>query len=110
VREALLQLRSEGLVDIFAHPASSSALSKAESRRCSACALTRAPPRPKGRARPRLRTAPLPMRRCTRSMRAGRWRAVNAGISTVASSALVVPRLNPVTSEMLYRLHTLSQR
>jgi DNA-binding GntR family transcriptional regulator len=72
VREALLQLRSEGLVDIFAHRGFQvRPLSKAEVAEV---------------ARPRLRTARLPRRRCTRSMR--RWPLASSatqGISTVAS-------------------------
>ena len=114
VREALLELRSEGLVDIFAHrgfqvrpllraevaevfrlrldiepsAAAKGALSATAAERAAAAAA---------------------LHSLNAALAAGELR-IAGDLHCAFHLALVVPRLNPVTSEVLYRLHTLSQR
>jgi len=114
VREALLQLRSEGLVDIFAHRGFQvRPLCNAEVAEVFRLRLDLEPPAaakgalaasPEDRA-----AAKAALRALNEALAAGELG--NAGdLNCSFHLALVVPRLNPVTSEMLYRLHTLSQR
>jgi DNA-binding GntR family transcriptional regulator len=114
VREALLQLRSEGLVDIFAHRGFQvRPLSKAEVAEVFRLRLELEPPAAAKGAR-----AAAPEDRAAAKAALHALNAAlavgelgNAGdLNCSFHLALVVPRLNPVTSEMLYRLHTLSQR
>jgi DNA-binding GntR family transcriptional regulator len=114
VREALLQLRSEGLVDIFAHRGFQvRPLSQAEVAEV---------------FRLRLDIEPLAAAKGARSASAADRAAAEAALGALNAAlaadalgdagdlnssfhlALIVPRANPVTSEVLYRLHTLSQR
>ena len=114
VREALVQLRSEGLVDVFAHrgflvrPVSAGEMDEVF----------------------RLRRAIEPgavaegSRQANDADRAAGKKALDAFAGAMASGelrhsgdlnfafhlALAVPRVQPVTGEILYRLHTLSQR
>jgi DNA-binding GntR family transcriptional regulator len=114
VREALLELRSEGLVDIFAHRGFQvRPLSRAEVEEVFRLRLDIEP-----------QAAAAGARAASAADRAAAHAALvalNEGLSAGALDsagdlnctfhlALVVPRLNPVTSEVLYRLHTLSQR
>ena len=114
VREALLQLRSEGLVDIFAHRGFQvRPLSKAEVAEVFRLRLDLEPPAAAKGARaaaPEDRAAAkAALHALNAALAAGELG--NAGdLNCSFHLALVVPRLNPVTSEMLYRLHTLSQR
>jgi DNA-binding GntR family transcriptional regulator len=114
VREALLQLRSEGLVDIFAHRGFQvRPLSRAEVAEVFRLRLDLEP----AAAAKGARTAAADDRGAAHAALG----ALNAALGTGALGdagdlncsfhlALIVPRLNPVTSEVLYRLHTLSQR
>jgi DNA-binding GntR family transcriptional regulator len=114
VREALVQLRSEGLVDIFAHrgflvrPVSAAEMEEV--------------------FRLRLAIEPVAVVEGARGATAEDQSACKAALDAFASAvteselhqsgdlnfafhlALAVPRLQPVTGEVLYRLHTLSQR
>ena len=114
VREALLQLRSEGLVDIFAHRGF-------QVRPLSATEVAEV-------FRLRLDIEPQAAAHGARSASAEERAAAQVALQTLNTAlaagalggagdlncsfhlALIVPRLNPVTSEVLYRLHTLSQR
>lgn len=114
VREALVQLRSEGLVDIFAYRGF-------QVRAVSAGEMAEV-------FRLRLAIEPTAVgegaRKASaddRAMAAEALRAVNDAVgggdlrnagdlNAAYHLALVVPRLQPVTSETLLRLHTLSQR
>jgi DNA-binding GntR family transcriptional regulator len=114
VREALLQLRSEGLVDIFAHRGF-------QVRPLLESEMTEV-------FRLRLDIEPLAAAKGARCAAANdrgaahdALQALNAALAAAALGdagdlncafhlALIVPRVNPVTSEVLYRLHTLSQR
>jgi DNA-binding GntR family transcriptional regulator len=114
VREALLELRSEGLVDIFAHrgfqvrPLSEAEVTEVFRLRlgiepaAAAQGARQADPEEHAAARTALE-------RLNASLAAGAL--ADAGdLNSLFHLALIVPRLNPVTAEMLYRLHTLSQR
>lgn len=114
VREALLQLRSEGLVDIFAHrgfqvrPLSQSEVTEVFRLRLDIEPLAAA----KG-----ARRAGDDDRAAAHSALQALNTALAAGalgdagdLNSAFHLALIVPRVNPVTSEVLYRLHTLSQR
>ena len=114
VREALLELRSEGLVDIFAHRGFQvRPLSRAEVAEVFRLRLDLEPPAAAKGARAASAAERAAAAVALRSLNA----ALGAGELSMAGDlncafhlALVVPRLNPVTSEVLYRLHTLSQR
>jgi DNA-binding GntR family transcriptional regulator len=114
VREALVQLRSEGLLDIYAHrgfqvrPLSAQELSELFQLR-----LHLEP-----------RAVAEGARLATAADRAAAGSALEALNGALAASelthsgdlncafhlALIVPRLQPVAADILYRLHTLSQR
>ena len=114
VREALVQLRSEGLVDIFAHRGF-------QVRRLSPGEVEEVF---------RLRLAIEPRSAATGARSAAPEDRAAAGVALIALNealaesdlkrsgdlncafhlSLVVPRLQPVTSDLLYRLHTLAQR
>ncbi|HVY82320.1 MAG TPA: GntR family transcriptional regulator [Steroidobacteraceae bacterium] len=114
VREALVQLRSEGLVDIFAHRGF-------QVRAISASEMVEV-------FRLRLAIEPAAVAEGARKASAGdraaaatAWQALNQALATgdlknsgdlnsAFHLSLVVPRLQPVTSETLARLHTLAQR
>jgi DNA-binding GntR family transcriptional regulator len=114
VREALVQLRSEGLVDVFAHrgflvrPVSASEMQEV--------------------FRLRLAIEPVAVAEGSRLAGPGDREALKDALDGFATAmaaadlrhagdlnyafhlALIVPRLQPVTAEILTRLHTLSQR
>ncbi|HYL70847.1 MAG TPA: GntR family transcriptional regulator [Candidatus Dormibacteraeota bacterium] len=114
VREALLQLRSEGLVDIFAHRGFQvRPLARAEVAEVFRLRLDIEPQA----AAKGARTARDEDRSATHTALSALNAALAAGALGNAGDlncsfhlALIVPRVNPVTSEVLYRLHTLSQR
>jgi DNA-binding GntR family transcriptional regulator len=114
VREALLQLRAEGLVDIFAHrgfqvrPVSTSEMREVFRLRLAiepvavGSAARTASPEDHALAAEALKAL-------NRALTQGDLR--NAGdLNASFHLSLVVPRLQPVTSETLSRLYTLSQR
>jgi DNA-binding GntR family transcriptional regulator len=114
VREALVQLRSEGLLDIYTHRGF-------QVRPLSAQEVAEV-------FRLRLDIEPSAVAEGARTAsaedRAAAKNALTALNSALATSdlkhsgdlncafhlALIVPRLHPVTADVLYRLHTLSQR
>lgn len=114
VREALVQLRSEGLVDVYVHRGFQvRALSRHEAQEVFRLRLAIEPA-----------AVALGARAASETDRAA-GRAALAALSAALASgdlrsagdrnsdfhlALVVPRLQPVAAEMLYRLHTLAQR
>ena len=113
VREALVQLRSEGLVDIYVHRGFQvRALSRREAQEVFRLRLSIEPAAVAHGAR----AAADADRRAARRV-AALSAALTAGNLRSAGDrncefhlALIVPRLAPVTAEMLYRLHTLAQR
>jgi DNA-binding GntR family transcriptional regulator len=114
VREALLELRSEGLVDIFAHrgfqvrPLSGREVAEVFRLRLAVepAAAAQGARQAAEEERAAARDA---LERLNGSLAAGAL--ADAGdLNSLFHLALIVPRLNPVTAEMLYRLHTLSQR
>ena len=114
VREALLELRSEGLVDIFAHRGFQvRPLSRAEVAEVFRLRLDIEPAAAANGARAastaEQAAAAAALQALDAALAAGELRAAG-DLNCAFHLALVVPRLNPVTSEVLYRLHTLSQR
>lgn len=114
VREALLELRSEGLVDIFAHRGFQvRPLARAEVAEVFRLRLDIEPPAAAKGARSATAAersaAAAALHSLDAALAAGELRTAG-DLNCAFHLALVVPRLNPVTSEMLYRLHTLSQR
>lgn len=114
VREALLELRSEGLVDIFAHRGFQvRPLSRAEITEVFRLRLDIEPAAAAQGARAATAAdrsaAQAALRSLNAVLAAGELRLAG-DLNCAFHLALVVPRLNPVTSEVLYRLHTLSQR
>ncbi len=114
VREALLELRSEGLVNIFAHrgfqvrPLSETEVTEVFRLRL-ALEPAAAAQGARRAAAPEHAAARAALERLNTSLAAGAL--ADAGdLNSLFHLALIVPRLNPVTSEVLYRLHTLSQR
>jgi len=114
VREALVQLRSEGLLDVYAHrgfqvrPVSPQELAEVFRLR-----LAIEP----GAVAAGARSASAEDRAAAQNALASLSRALESGELTRSGDlncafhlALVVPRLNPVATDILYRLHTLSQR
>jgi DNA-binding GntR family transcriptional regulator len=114
VREALLELRSEGLVDIFAHRGFQvRPLSEAEVAEVFRLRLAVEPVAAAQGARLATddeRTAARAALERLNAALAGGALGEAGDLNSRFHLALIVPRLNPVTSEMLYRLHTLSQR
>ena len=114
VREALVQLKSEGLLDIFAHRGFQvRAVSAREMQEVFRLRLAIEPDAAAEAARTASDT--------DRAAAAAALHALNQGLAagdlnksgdlnSAFHLALVVPRLQPVTSEMLGRLHTLAQR
>ena len=114
VREALVQLRSEGLVDVFEHRGFQvRSLSHHEAQEVFRLRLAIEPAAVALGAR----AATDADRGAGRAALTALNAALTAGDLRVAGDrncnfhlALVVPRLQPVAAEMLYRLHTLAQR
>jgi DNA-binding GntR family transcriptional regulator len=114
VREALVQLRSEGLVDVYLNRGFQvRALSRHEAREVFRLRLAIEPAAVALGAR----DASAADREHGRAALAALSDALTAGDLRIAGDrncefhlALVVPRLQPVAAEMLYRLHTLAQR
>ena len=114
VREALVQLRSEGLVDIFAHrgfqvrPVSASEMLEVFRLRLAIEPAAIADGARK--ATPEDRTAAAAaLQALNQALTTGDLK--NSGdLNSAFHLALVVPRIQPVTSETLARLHTLAQR
>src|SRR5579872_587062 len=114
VREALVHLRSEGLVDIFAHrgfqvrSVSASEMQEVFQLRLAiepaAVALGARKASPEDRA-----AAGAALGALSQALAVGDLR--NSGdLNSAFHLALVVPRLQPVTTEALSRFHTLSDR
>jgi DNA-binding GntR family transcriptional regulator len=114
VREALLQLRSEGLVDIFAHRGFQvRPLSGAEVVEVFRLRLDIEPQAAAQGARAASAEERAAAQIALQSLNTALTAGALGGAGDLNCSfhlALIVPRLNPVTSEVLYRLHTLSQR
>jgi len=114
VREALVQLRSEGLVDIFAHrgfqvrPVSASEMLEVFKLRLAIEPAAVAEGARK--ASPEDRTAgAAALQALNQALVTGDLK--NSGdLNSAFHLALVGPRMQPVTSETLARLHTLAQR
>ncbi|HET7757010.1 MAG TPA: GntR family transcriptional regulator, partial [Steroidobacteraceae bacterium] len=114
VREALVQLSSEGLVDIYTHRGFQvRPLSVDEAQEVFRLRLAIEP----GAVARGARLASAADRVAGGSALAALTAALGAGdlrasgdLNCAFHLALVVPRLQPVTSEILYRLHTLAQR
>jgi len=114
VREALVQLRSEGLVDIFAHrgfqvrPVSASEMLEVFKLRLAIEPAAVAEGARK--ATPEDRTAgATALQALNQALTTGDLK--NSGdLNSAFHLALVGPRIQPVTSETLARLHTLAQR
>lgn len=114
VREALVQLRSEGLLDIYAHrgfqvrPMSAEEVGEVFRLR-----LDIEP----GAVSAGARSASVEDRAQAKNALAELNRALSGSelsrsgnLNCAFHLALIVPRLHPVTTDVLYRLHTLSQR
>jgi DNA-binding GntR family transcriptional regulator len=114
VREALVQLRSEGLVEIFVHRGFQvRALSEAEAQEVFRLRLALEPLAVAHGAR----VAGQADREAARAALAALEAALSAGDLDVSGDlncafhlSLIVPRLQPVAGEVLSRLHTLAQR
>jgi DNA-binding GntR family transcriptional regulator len=114
VREALVQLRSEGLVDIFVHRGFQvRALSRDEAQEVFRLRLAIEPAAvalgagaASGAERAAGRAALEALRE---TLTAGNLHGAG-DLNCEFHLALVVPRVQPVTAEILYRLHTLAQR
>ncbi|HYL02938.1 MAG TPA: GntR family transcriptional regulator [Steroidobacteraceae bacterium] len=114
VREALVQLSSEGLVDIYSHRGFQvRPLSVDEAEEVFRLRLAIEPAAVARGAR----VASAADRAAGRSALAALSAALGAGdlrssgdLNCAFHLALIVPRLQPVTGEILYRLHTLAQR
>jgi DNA-binding GntR family transcriptional regulator len=114
VREALVQLRSEGLLDIYAHrgfqvrPVSAQEVAEVFRLRLAvepgAVALGAREAGDEDRAEARDALA-----RLNRALASSEL-SDSGGLNSAFHLALIVPRLHPVTNDILYRLHTLSQR
>jgi DNA-binding GntR family transcriptional regulator len=114
VREALVSLRAEGLVDLFAHrgfqvrPLSASEVDEVFELR-----LQVEPDAVAAGARQALPEDRRVARECLDQLNEtlAAKRLMNAGdLNRAFHLSLVVPRVRPVTFEILTRLHTLSQR
>lgn len=114
VREALVHLRSEGLVDIFAHRGFQvRAVSVSEMQEVFRLRLAIEPAAVAEGARRASdedrATAADTLRALNQALATGDLRT-SGDLNSAFHLALVVPRLQPVTREALSRLHTLSQR
>jgi DNA-binding GntR family transcriptional regulator len=114
VREALVQLRSEGLVDIFAHrgfqvrPVSASEMLEVFKLRLAiepaAVAEGARKATPEDRA-----AAAAALQALNQALATGDLKS-SGDLNSAFHLAMVGPRIQPVTSETLARLHTLAQR
>lgn len=114
VREALLQLRAEGLVDVFAHRGFQvRALSEAEAHEIFRLRLSLEPEAVAGGARLagpiEHRSARETCRQLHQALAAGQLED-SGDLNRAFHLALVVPTRRPLTSEVLERLLTLAQR
>jgi DNA-binding GntR family transcriptional regulator len=114
VREALVQLASEGLIDIYTHRGFQvRPLSVHEAQEVFRLRLAIEPgavARGARAAAPADRTAGhSALEALNAALGAGDLRS-SGDLNCAFHLSLVVPRLQPVTSEILYRLHTLAQR
>jgi DNA-binding GntR family transcriptional regulator len=114
VREALVQLRAEGLVDVFAHRGFQvRPLSSMEVDEVFRLRLQIEPAAVAEGARRALASdaeaARLALANLTDALLAGELHE-SGDLNRTFHMALIVPRLQPVTAEVLGRLHTLSQR
>lgn len=114
VREALVQLSSEGLVDIYTHRGFQvRPLSAHEAQEVFRLRLAIEPAAVARGARvasPAERDAARSaLDALNATLSAGDLRS-SGDLNCAFHLALIVPRLQPVTSEILYRLHTLAQR
>jgi len=114
VREALVQLRAEGLVDVFAHHGFQ--VRPLSSREVDEVFRLRLQVEPAAVAEG-ARRAQAEDHQSTRLAFDNLKDALSAGelydsgeLNRAFHIALIVPRIQPVTAEMLSRLHTLSQR
>lgn len=114
VREALVQLRAEGLVDVFAHRGFQ--VRPLSSREVDEVFRLRLQIEPAAVAEG-ARKAQAEDHQATRLAFDNLKDALSAGelydsgeLNRAFHIALIVPRIQPVTAEMLSRLHTLSQR
>jgi DNA-binding GntR family transcriptional regulator len=114
VREALVQLRAEGLVDVFAHRGFQ--VRPLSSREVDEVFRLRLQIEPQAVAEGAQRAQPED-HEATRLAFDNLKDALNAGelydsgeLNRAFHISLIVPRLQPVTGEMLNRLHMLSQR
>ncbi|MGH8275889.1 MAG: GntR family transcriptional regulator [Steroidobacteraceae bacterium] len=114
VREALVQLRSEGLVDIYVHRGFQvRPLSVAEAQEVFRLRLAIEPAAVGQGARSASAadhaTARQALAALTEALAAGKLHS-SGDLNCAFHLALIVPRLQPVAGEVLYRLHTLAQR
>ena len=114
VREALVQLRSEGLLDIYAHrgfqvrPVSAEEVAEVFHLR-----LQIEPAAVAAGARDATaddRTAAKRSLLALNQALANNELSRSGDLNCAFHLALIVPRLHPVTADMLFRLHTISQR
>jgi len=114
VREALVQLRSEGLLDVFAHRGFQvrplSALEAAEVFRLRLDIEPRAVAEGARVATPQDRAAAHDALLALNQALAVSELRHSGDLNSTFHLALTVPRLHPLTADTLQRLHTLSQR
>ena len=114
VREALVQLRSEGLLDIYAHrgfqvrPLSAEEVAEVFQLRLQIepGAVANGAREASESERDAAGTALAQLNRALSSSELGQ----SGNLNSAFHLALIVPRLQPVTADVLLRLHTLSQR
>jgi DNA-binding GntR family transcriptional regulator len=114
VREALVQLRSEGLLDIYAHrgfqvrPVSAQDVAEVFRLRLAvepgAVAVGAREAADEDREDARVALAQLNQALSSRELNQ------SGHLNCAFHLALIVPRVHPVTNDVLFRLHTLSQR
>src|SRR5258706_8065536 len=114
VREALVQLQGEGLVDIFAHRGFQvRPVSAAEMEELFRLRLQNEPPAVADGARKASdedrEAARAALARLNEAL-ADEELGASGSLNRAFHVALIVPRLQPVTAEVLGRLHTLAQR
>ena len=114
VREALVQLRSEGLLDVYAHrgfqvrPVSAQELAEVFRLR-----LQIEPAAVAAGARCADEEDHIAAKSALNALNGALTRAElsrSGDLNAAFHLALIVPRRNPVTNDVLYRLHTLAQR